>query len=178
MNRPKLIITVGNIASGKTTWIKKFLAAKSVEELKNWIVLSKDALRKMLGVGKYLFDEKLEPIIHSCFIIMIQTFMMKDMDINIICDETNMDKETRKNLLELANNYGYEAIAVVIPKISRECAVERRCGLNDFAWGFSASIWRDVWERKQSKFEMPTKKEGFSEIWKVDSEDILTWKVE
>ena len=170
MLKPKLIIMVGNIASGKTTWIKQFLSGDNSDEGK-WVVLSKDDLRRMLGAGSYFWDEQLEPIIHRSFTEMLCNFMT--WGINIILDETNMDKETRDLYLDftkyrVSHGYDYKTIAVVMPKISRELAIERRCDNKDSAWGFSASTWRNVWEQKQGKFEMPTKEEeDFNEIWEI-----------
>lgn len=169
MLKPKLIIMVGNIASGKTTWIKQFLSEDNSDEGK-WVVLSKDDLRRMLGAGSYLWDEQLEPIIHTSFIDILGNFMQQN--INVILDETNMGKETRDLYLDftkyrVSHGYDYKTIAVIMPKISREKAIQRRCRNKDSAWGFSASIWRNVWERKQDKFEMPTKEEGFDEIWEI-----------
>jgi len=180
--KPKLIIMVGNIASGKTTWIKNYLAAKSTEELKNWIVLSKDDLRRMIGAGKYIFDEKLEPIIYLSIFDLLSNFMYED--VNIIIDETNMDKETRKGYLHLTKKYNslgydYETIAVVIPKISMDHAVKRiaqREGVLGWAEA-PKEDWIRAWKRKQGKFEIPTKEEGFNEIWKVDNEDLLSWEI-
>ncbi len=54
----------------------------------------------MIGSGTYVYDMELEPIIHHCFIDILDDFMSKEY--NIICDETNMDKETRSEMLYIA----------------------------------------------------------------------------
>ena len=47
----KIIVLVGNIGSGKTTWIKKFLKKTKGK----YVVVSRDAIRYMMGGGKYIF---------------------------------------------------------------------------------------------------------------------------
>lgn len=174
MAKPKLIIMVGNIASGKTTWINSYLNTYGEGERRNWAVLSKDDLRRMLGAGRYVFEEKLEPIIHTSLIDMLTNFMT--WDVNIIYDETNMREETRDKCLDLTKKrvsfgYDYETIAVVMPKISMDSAVKRitqREGVLGWAEA-PKEDWIKAWKRKQGKFEMPTKKEeGFDEIWEIE----------
>lgn len=164
MPKPRLIIMVGNIVSGKSTWIKQNRMAE-----RGYVVLSKDAIRRMLGAGKYIYDEKIEPIIHESLISMLHHFMRQNM--NIILDETNMDKGTRIHYLLLTRHYAfgypdYGAIAVVMPNPSKEEVLERiMCRRNKSEWANTPpEVWMEVWERKQGKFEMPTKEEGFDEI--------------
>lgn len=162
---------VGNIVSGKSTWIKEFLA---IEQRNNWIVLSKDDIRRMLGAGNYVWDENIEPIIHTCFIDMLGNFMQRN--VNIILDETNMDRETRDVYLDFTEKrrgllgYNYETIAVVMPFIPLDKMVGRiGYRINKPEWGnFPAEVWGAVWDRKNSKFEMPTKKEGFDEVLEIN----------
>lgn len=166
MLKPRLIIMIGNIVSGKTTWIKQ---NRMVE--RSYIVLSKDDMRRMLGAGKYLYDEKLESIIHESLISMLHHFMRENID--IILDETNMDKVTRSHYLFLTKHgYDYETVAVVIPNPSKQEIIERiRHRQNKIEWALtSEEVWKEVWERKNDKFEMPTKEEGFDEIWEIKNE--------
>lgn len=164
MVKPKLLIMVGNIVSGKFTWIKKFL---ELDRGKDFVVVSKDDLRRMIGAGRYVFDEKLEPIIHSCFIDILGNFMSKG--INIICDETNMDKDTRSGFLHLAHGYKYEAIAVVIFNPSEE-EIKKRIALREghLEWAAtSKEIWMEIWKRKQALYQELTKEEEFNSICKI-----------
>lgn len=175
MSKPKLIIMVGNIASGKTSWIKNYLKCKEAEidsMHDKYVVLSKDDLRKMFGAGEYLWEEQIiEPIVHECLISILHHSMQRN--VNIIIDETNMDRETRRDYMCLTKHrntylgYDYETIAVVMPKISMDHAIERRCGLNESAWGFSKEVWKKVYIRKQGKFQIPTEEEGFDEILEI-----------
>ncbi len=177
--RPKLIIMVGNIVSGKSTWIKKYLAKSKAlneyfcEDPLKTVVLSKDEIRRMLGAGSYIYDENLEPIIHTCLLDMVQNFMF--IGVNIICDQTNMDAETRKPLLTMTKKfhrlgYDYKTIAVVMPNPSKEKIIKRityREGKLEWA-PTPKEVWLDIWEKNNSKFEMPTKEEeGFDIIWEM-----------
>lgn len=126
----------------------------------------------MLGAGNYLWDEKIEPIIQTCLIDMLQNFM--SWDVNVILDETNMDIETRKTYLYLMKKfsregYDYETIAVVMPFIPFD-KMTKRIGYREGRpeWGpFPREVWEGVWQRKNDKFEMPTHEEGFDEIWEI-----------
>lgn len=159
----KLIILVGNVASGKTTWIKEYLKyAKKINE--TTIVLSKDAIRRMMGAGDYVWDKSLESTVHDCLIEMMRMFMFTK--INIIYDETNMRKTTRSNYLHMANLLGYEAIAVLMHHITLDETIRRRCQNKDSAWGFSKEVWSKVYKRKNRAFDEPTVDEGFKEIWR------------
>lgn len=168
--KPKLIIMVGNIASGKSTWIRRVLDTNLFNDDK-YIVVSKDAIRRMIGAGKYVFNEKLEPAIHTSAIDMVANFMR--LDINIIIDETNMDKATREILLILttkfrpALGYEYHTIAAVVPYLERGSSLDRRMAGKELAWGHCRKVWAEVWDRKNTAYEEPKRSEGFDEIWKI-----------
>ena len=123
---PRLLIMVGNIASGKSMWIQKYLQeydnCMGENKISPPIVLSKDAIRKMMGAGKFIFDEKLEGAVADCLVEMMRIFMFQKTD--IIYDETNMRKQTRYKSLNLARSLGYEAIAVVMPIIGIDVTVK------------------------------------------------------
>lgn len=174
-NKPKLIVMVGNIASGKTTWIRKFLDERLLESIndkttgggESWVVVSKDALRTMIGAGRYVFDEEVEPYIHDAFVEIMMVFMNEKL--NIIVDETNMDLVTRNLLLQFTGiengfGYDYEIIACVMPTIFVHKTLQHRCP-NGEAGCKSAQIWKKVYRQKAEKFEAPTKAEGFDEVW-------------
>jgi predicted kinase len=164
MNKPKLIIMVGNICSGKTTWIKKFLQTNP-----DYIVISKDDIRRMFKVGKYVYDENLEPTIHNITITI--TYRLLEHDKNVIIDETNLTKLNRQSYLNLTkkfSNIGFncKTIAVVIENTNKE-ELKRRIALrqNDISWGQgSIEHWLEVWQNKSNKYEEPTIQEGFDEI--------------
>ena len=74
----KLILTIGNIGCGKTTYIKKYALTH--------ILLSKDSIRYMLGCNNYVFDYEFEPYIgeaiDSLYLGLLYT------GVNIVIDES------------------------------------------------------------------------------------------
>lgn len=161
---PELIIMVGNIASGKSTYIEKFLVEQD-EQDKQYLVVSKDAIRRMFGGGGYLFDEKLESLVHDCIIEIIRNLMYAKA--NIIIDETNMRIATRLPFIKLADSFFYDKIALIVPEVSLEESLKRRCGDADSAWGYSKEVWAEVWNRKKNNYEEPTEEEGFNKIIRI-----------
>ena len=158
----KAILMVGNVGSGKSTWIKKFLAEQKEEK---WAVVSKDALRFMLGGGRYIFDpEVFEPYIDHVAKEMIEE--LQDKDINIIVDETNIDVIQRAAIVRLIWG-NIETIAVVMPVIDKNESMLRK-SKPETDYGYSIKTWEEVWERKNGKYVEPTKEEGFDEIILVE----------
>lgn len=113
----EIIIMIGNIASGKSTYSKKLVE-------KDYRVISRDAIRYMVGAGKYTFDIDLEPTIKKGTQALLEEFL-KD-DVNIVHDEVNINKKLREPTIKLAKKYNYKIIAIVIPKVEKELSVNRR----------------------------------------------------
>ncbi len=149
----KLMILVGNIGSGKSTLVEDLVKL-------NYFVICKDSLRYMLGGNNYIFDEKLEDVIHKTSISMLRQLMKKK--VSIVIDETHMNKESRAEALEIANKHNYTTIAYILPKISKRESVKRRLSVNH--GDTSKKIWEEVWDRKNAKYEEPTSEEGFDQI--------------
>lgn len=151
--KPILILPVGNIGSGKSTLAKKY--AK-----KGYIVISRDSFRYQIGAGEYIFDKSLESYIARSALNTLEIFMESKR--NIFSDETNVSSITRKKYIDLAKSYGYQVIAVVLPKISQEEAVNRRC--KDKHGKFTRRTWNKVWLMFDSVYKKPNLKEGFKKI--------------
>jgi len=131
------LIMVGNVASGKTTWIKNFLATQKdlVAEGKScpWAVVSKDAIRRMIGGGEYVYDEN-----------NFETFVHDMSKHATACD----------------------IIAVVLPKLTKEETLKRKA-LAENSYGQDLKVWEEVWASKNSKYVEPHEHEGFKEIWRI-----------
>ncbi|KKN07095.1 hypothetical protein LCGC14_1070630 [marine sediment metagenome] len=154
MNLKCLIIMIGNTASGKSTYVKDLIK-------KGYISICKDGIRYSIGGGKYIFNPKYEVAIH-CAAIALLTNLLK-IGANIVIDETNMDKKTRKVYLDYSKKAGYKNIAIVTPKVSLRITLRRR--MKDKKHGNQKpEVWAQVFTRKKNKYERPTKKEGFDEI--------------
>lgn len=153
----KLYILIGNIGSGKSTWTKKNHKGK--------LVLSRDNLRYMLGCGDYLFDFGLEPYVFEAEKKLLSIFLRTNRD--IIIDEVGISKKSRGPYIRIANQYGYEIIAVQLPKFSKEICVNRR--MKHEHRGYKKEIWEQVWDKFNKRYEPPTLEEGFSQIKKVST---------
>ncbi|KKN82769.1 hypothetical protein LCGC14_0305930 [marine sediment metagenome] len=153
MSKPKLILMVGNIGSGKSTYVKNFVK-------EGYVVISKDDIRYMIGAGSYIFNPDYEEAIHEAAMELFWEFLEKG--VNIVIDETNMDVATRKIYLSLAYSSKYTTEAIVMPKLSMAESVKRRLGANH--GNASKEVWEEVYTRKEAAFEMPTLEEGFDSV--------------
>lgn len=160
----KLYITIGNVGSGKTTYIKSVID--------NEIVISKDDLRYSLGAGSYIFDVKLEPAVHRSILQTLNFFLITNRD--IFLDETNIDAHYREQFITIAKNHDYKIIALVFPKFNKKLSVDRRMtnphGCPD------RKIWNGVWDKFNKKYDAPTFKEGFDEITYINPKLLICKK--
>jgi tRNA uridine 5-carbamoylmethylation protein Kti12 len=170
---------IGNVGSGKTTWVRKFMS-EALERGEKWVVISKDAIRFMFGGGEqYIYDVELEEIVEAVTMRMFEGLLEKKC--NIIIDETNMRAEVRNRFLSYLfldscppELLFYEVTAVVMPSLPKEESLRRKSLAN---YGQDQSIWEKVWERKLSLYEPPEYDEGFDHIlFRIDS-DILDFEV-
>ena len=171
MKPTELTILIGNIASGKTEFTRRYLQRP---ENKDTVVLSKDAMRWGLGGGyKYKWSEDTEKHIHKSILDSMGRYLADGM--NVVYDETNMNRETREPFIDVAKlvfngfvhtSFDIRAI-VLLPTLSVDEAMRRRCGYSGEAWGFPESRWREAWHRKNRLFEPPSYDEGFTTITSV-----------
>lgn len=155
----KLIILVGNIGSGKSTYVK------SKEE--EYVVISRDKTRYMLGNGNYVFITELEAAIWAAENALFENLL--DTKINIIVDETNMCDESRARYIDKAKEAGYEVSIASFPKLSKEESVQRRISNNHGE--FTKGIWEDVWQNFDNKYVEPSFKEDVDYLIQVDNKD-------
>lgn len=152
----KVTILIGNIGSGKSTYIKKFPDA---------YIVSRDDIRYMLGNGKYLYDEKFEDTIKYISYDVFDRY--QDVGLNhIIIDETNMTEDSRyyyisKNQMYLPE-YRYEVEAIVFKDYGEDEHVRRRLQSNH--GDTDEMTWREVYRGLKETYEPPTKEEGFDII--------------
>jgi len=149
----KLTILVGNIGSGKSTKARELVK-------QGYRVVSRDAVRYMMGAGSYVFDTTLEPTIKRSIHALLEEFLKDDVD--IVYDEVNVSKEMREPIIRLAKKYNYEITAIVIPSNDRELCINRR--LNDPHGEFDRGDWEYVWETFNDMYERPTLDEGINII--------------
>ena len=162
--KPEFIIMVGNIGAGKSTLVKEFV------EL-GYRVISKDAIRYMLGGGKYIFDLELERAVDE--ITKNAVIDLTYRGYNVVIDETNMDSLERGDYLHYIHenkNQTYEKTAIVFPRLSKEESVKRRLQSNH--GDTPKEVWEGVWEIKNKAYQVPTKEEGFDTIKELEISDV------
>lgn len=151
-NMKELVILVGNIGSGKSTLSKQYAE-------KGYVIISRDALRYMIGGGKYRFDPIIEPGISAGNLSLIQIFM--ELGESIVIDETNLLRRIRFNYLALADQFNYKKKAVVLPYLSKEESVKRKM---QNPHDTKQEKWEELWEKFDSIIEFPTVEEGFNSV--------------
>lgn len=135
-------LMVGVPASGKSTYAKSF-----VETRPNWLILSSDAIREELNTDDNIY-------VFATLRSRLGEAIKKGY--NVIVDATNVSRKNRRAYIDIARKHKIPIEAIVFATSYEECL--RR----------NASRERVVPEsaiRKMiSRFEIPTLKEGFSNV--------------
>jgi len=168
MKNPEVIMLIGNIGSGKTTYIKN---QKYVEQ--GYVIISRDSLRYALGGGQYIWNKKCEMIIHNAISTLLDGCL--HLGLNVVIDETNINIKTRDNTLDAVMNCinadKYKTIAIVMPEFSMDESVNRRLQSNH--GNFDRKLWEGVWDRFYRKYQEPISDEGFYEIKYLTKQDVM-----
>ena len=151
-----LILLVGNIGSGKTTYIKN---RKFVE--RGYVIIARDRLRYNIGGGQYIFNPEYEPIIWSTELYMFRRFL--ELGKNIVVDEVGISKKMRARYITLAKEYGYFITCAEMPRLSQKEAVDRR--MNDPHGQPDRKLREQVWLKFDLQYEPPDVSEGFDIIF-------------
>ena len=160
--KPKFYLMIGNIGSGKSTYI--------TNKLSNATIVSKDGIRYAFSGGNYIFDRNLEPIVHSTSVFMARSLCAKQIE-EIVLDETNITKKGRSTFINIAKEYDYQVIGIVLPKLDKEVAVARR--LTNPHCQPDRELWENVWEKFDNKYNPPSKEEGFDQLIYLTKEAIM-----
>lgn len=160
MNK-NLIILIGNIGSGKSTYAKRY-------QKLGYIVIARDQLRYAIGGGNYIFNKFYEPIIWRTELDFYKRFI--DIRRNIIVDEVGINKKMRKRYIRYAKKRGYKITAIEMPKFCMGEAVNRRM-INPHGQ-YDYKLWCQVWANFDGLYEEPSRKEGFGRIIKVNKKDV------
>lgn len=146
--------------SGKSTYVEKL---KKLDYWKDAVVLSTDAYiekeaQRMGMTYNQVFDDVIDNATRE---LELQLNMAKDKGRDIIWDQTNLSKKTRKKKLSKLPSY-YRRNAVYF-EISLEEALER----NKHREGkfIPESILKRMWHQ----FEIPTRNEDFDYVEKAES---------
>jgi len=157
-----MYILIGNIGSGKSTYINN--------HLKNCISISKDGLRYSIGNGTYIFNPDYEYTIHKAILELNIGFC--SIGENVVIDETNMTKKSRKSHITIGKKYKYNIIAVVFPELSKIDSVNRR--MTNPHCQDDRKVWNSVWERFHNVYNPPTIEEGFNQIIELKKEVVFS----
>ncbi len=147
-------VMVGNIASGKSTRVKH-LGIKHV--------VSKDALRYIIGNGDYLFDPALEPFIRNATSALISLYSRAGID--FVVDETHISSKVRKRTLQHIHPSCRIICHVGVDRGENSHVVAR---MKDNHGNTSEDKWREVYQMYNAAFEPPDLSEGFDEIRFID----------
>jgi predicted kinase len=156
----RLMFLVGNIGSGKTTYIKQLNG--------EYVVLSRDKIRYMLGNGEYVFHGDLEDAVWQAELKLFTGLLHTG--INIVIDEVNTNPNMRARYLYAVNydilDFKYETTAVVFPRLPMDVCVERR--VKSPHGNFTKADWEKVWTRFDTNYVKPSINEGFDKVVFLD----------
>lgn len=148
---PKLYVMVALPRSGKSTYVQ--------EHFSDTVKVSADQLRLLIYGKRFMYKGESE--VWRTREVMLKALMEQGLE--IVIDETNMSKESRRGLIELAQEYLYQPVAIVI-KTDKEVCKRRAIETNQ-------EDLIPVIERMAKKYEEVTEKEGFQEIIFVNGND-------
>lgn len=140
----KLYVMVALPRSGKSTYVN--------EHFKDIVKVSADQLRLLTYGKRFRFEG--ESKVWYTRQIMLRALMEQGLD--IVIDETNTIKKSRKEILSLAKQYSYDTVAIVI-KTDKEICTQRAIQTNQ-------EDLVPVIERMAESYDEVTEEEGFNEI--------------
>jgi uncharacterized short protein YbdD (DUF466 family) len=154
MNQPVAQVLIGNIASGKSTYVKRMQ-----EKNPDVKIVSRDAWRHSLERDNYVFNLNLEPKITKC--VEAELLLYTSYGSDIIIDETHMTRRARGWCIGLIPKH-YIIEAVVFPDRGEDNHVSARLSSNHGST--PESTWREVYRRNAQRYEEPTEAEGFDSV--------------
>lgn len=159
MNNSKVVILVGHIASGKSTYCKK-LAKEGC------LILNDDAIVNMLHADDYtLYDKKLKVLYKSLenSVITLGICLNK----TILVDRgLNVTKQGRNRFIALANSFDVRCEALVFKAETPEIHATRRT--NHDPRGHDYDYWLKVAQHHFSRYQVPTLSEGFDSVTEAE----------
>ena len=139
--KQELVILVGNVASGKSTYCRKF---------PDNIIVNDDAIVTSLHGGNYkLYEERLKPLYKSIetHIIMSALSLGK----TVIIDRPNQKRSTRQRYIGLAHSLDIPVTIVAMSIFEPEVHAKRRFKAD--GRGYSYEDWLRVAKRYKAEFD-------------------------
>ena len=91
---------------------------------------------------------------------MLYEFMERGL--NIIVDEVGVSKQYRSKYIEMAKDYNYKSVVVVLPRLSMKESVDRR--MKNPHGQPDRKLWESVWTKFNNKYQEPSLEEGMESI--------------
>jgi predicted kinase len=127
MNK-EIIVMIGIAGSGKSKFVDDNYS-------KTHQIVCADDIRMSLG---HIFELKIEPLVHSINQIICRAHMIRNLP--VVIDETNTRLETIMKWLNLAEEYEYSKIAIMINTPLEICIKRRPLIPKDVLEGMSNNL--------------------------------------
>lgn len=160
----KLEVLVGNIASGKSSYC--------YNHAPDCYVISRDAIRKAFVQDFYTYTPRTELQVGIMVEAMLKAALILKLD-HVIVDETNMTVHSRAWILKLAKRFNVECTAVLFKDrgikdhVSARVASPHGCNAEH-----TEELWISVYNKFKSRYQEPSKEEGFTSITTINKENI------
>lgn len=159
----KLIILVGNIGLGKSTFARK-LADEGA------MVVNLDSIVTMLHGGNYKgYREDWKEVYKGAQIDIMQQAVISSLD--IIIDNTNMKRKGRERLIskfcQCVGGFTEKKVICYDFSSGTEEGLKKRM---EEPKGHEPEYWEGVYNRLKKEYEIPMGEEGFDEI--IDMRDV------
>jgi predicted kinase len=148
-----LYITIGCPASGKSTYVKKYVE----DNQQTGMYLSSDELRAKFGSGET--DQTVTPQVFSHIKLKITEFLTNVVGDYLIIDATSINRKNRRDYIDLTKNNDARIVAWVFER-PRNVLVERNKNRDRVV-----PEW--VIDKMLNQYERPTTDEGFDEIIEI-----------
>ncbi len=155
-----LIILVGNIASGKSTF-KKYI--------ENSIHINDDDIVNILHGDYKKYDTKLKNLYKGIENFILTTSLSYGK--TVVVDRPCMTKKTRSRYIGLANSLDSQIIIVNFKKEHYTTHAKRRFYSDNR--GYDLAYWTKVAEAKDKIYEQPEYSEGVDLIIEIDMENFF-----
>jgi predicted kinase len=153
MEKSKNYTLIGVPGAGKSTWIANQLWVNDCVYISSDQLIEEEARRQ----GK-TYNDVFKDYVNTAISLMLeQVVAARDAGKNIIWDQTSVSIKSRKKKFQMLPDYDHIAVVFATPpRDELEQRLASRPGKN-IPW--------EVVNSMINNFEMPTKEEGFTEIW-------------
>lgn len=146
--KPSLYVMCGLSGSGKSTITKEYH-----EKIPGSVIISSDEIREELCDGNRA-DQSKNDEVFRVFHDRIRKNLEKHK--SVIVDATNITMKSRRAILGKVNGLNINKICLIVPKPYEQCLVDNK----QREW----PVPDDVIEHQRSRFQIPFKEEGWTEI--------------